>query len=74
MAGPIMDRSNSGKEMKGSSLSPRDRVLWLLANHGGKMVRSRLRRCMGVRYAFLNPILEELAREGKIWTEGEMYR
>jgi hypothetical protein len=30
------------------------------------MERSRLRRCMGVRYALLDPILEELARDGKI--------
>jgi hypothetical protein len=37
-----------------------------MAAHGGKMERSRLRRCMGVEYALLNPILEELAREGKI--------
>jgi hypothetical protein len=30
------------------------------------MERSRLRRCMGMRYALINPILEELAREGRI--------
>jgi hypothetical protein len=49
----------------------RDRVLWLLSNRGGKTERSRLRRYMGVRYAYLNPILEELAREGRIRIEGE---
>jgi hypothetical protein len=43
------------------SQSPRDRILWTLAAHGRKMERSRLRRCMGVEYALLNPILEELA-------------
>jgi hypothetical protein len=30
------------------------------------MERSRLRRRMGMRYALLNPILEDLAREDKI--------
>jgi hypothetical protein len=48
------------------SQSPRDRVLWTLAAHGGKMEQSRLRRCMGVEYALLNPILDELMKEGKI--------
>jgi uncharacterized protein YjhX (UPF0386 family) len=52
--------------MTNHSQSPRDRILWTLAAHGGKMERSRLRRCMGVEYALLNPILEELAREGRI--------
>ena len=54
------------------SQSPRDRILWLLANYGGMMERSRLRRRMGMRYALINPILEELAREGRIkMTVGE---
>ena len=30
------------------------------------MERSRLRASTGMRYALLNPILEELAKEGKI--------
>jgi hypothetical protein len=30
------------------------------------MERSRLRACTGMRYALLNPILEELVREGRI--------
>ncbi len=58
--------------MKFASQYPRDRILWLLANHGGRMERSRLRRCMGVRYAFLDPILDELAREGRIRITREM--
>ena len=49
-----------------SSQSPRDRILWILANNGGKMERSRLRAYTGMRYALLNPILEELVREGRI--------
>jgi len=30
------------------------------------MERSRLRACTGMRYALLNPILDELVREGRI--------
>ena len=30
------------------------------------MERSRLKRCTGMRYALLNPILEELVQEGRI--------
>jgi hypothetical protein len=48
------------------SQSPRDRVLWMLANNGGKMERSRLRGSTGMRYALLNPILDELVKEGRI--------
>jgi predicted transcriptional regulator len=49
--------------MTSFSQSQRDRILWILANNGGKMEQSRLRRRMAMRYAMLNPILEELARE-----------
>jgi hypothetical protein len=49
-----------------TSQSPRDRILWILTNSGGKMERSRLRRCAGMRYALLDPLLAELVREGKI--------
>ena len=49
-----------------SSQSPRDRILWILANNGGKMERSRLRAAAGMRYALLNPILEDLVKEGRI--------
>ena len=52
--------------MTSSSHSPRDRILWILTGNGGKMERSRLRARTGMRYALLNPILEELAREGRI--------
>jgi hypothetical protein len=52
---------------------PRDRILWvILSENGGKIGRSRSRLCIGVRYAYLNPILEELAREGRIRISGEM--
>jgi hypothetical protein len=36
------------------------------------MKRSRLRRYAGMRYALLDPILEELAREGKIRIDEEV--
>ena len=52
--------------MTSLSQSPRDRILWILANNDGRMERSRLRARTGMRYTLLNPILEELAREGKI--------
>jgi len=52
--------------MTGLSHSPHDHVLWILTNNGGKMERSRLRASTGMRYALFNPILEELAREGRI--------
>jgi len=54
--------------MTSFSHSPRDRILWILANNGGKMERSRLRADTGMRYALLIPILEKLVREGRIKT------
>jgi hypothetical protein len=35
------------------------------------MERSRLRRCIGMKLADLDPLLAELAREGKIRISGE---
>ena len=58
--------------MTTSPQSPRDRVLWILANSGSKMDRSRLRRCAGIKLADLNLILGELAREGRIRITGEV--
>ena len=52
--------------MSNISQSPRDRILWILADNGGKMKRSRLRARTGMRYTLLNPILDELVREGRI--------
>jgi len=39
--------------MTSLSHSPRDRILWILVNNGGKMERSRLRAAIGMRYALL---------------------
>jgi hypothetical protein len=58
--------------MKRPLQSPRDRVLWILAIHGRKMERSRLRRYAGMRYADMGPILSELAREGRIRISGQI--
>ena len=52
--------------------SPRDRSLWILTNSSGKMDRSRLRRCTGIKLADLNLILGELAQEKKIKITGEV--
>jgi predicted Rossmann fold nucleotide-binding protein DprA/Smf involved in DNA uptake len=51
-----------------------DRILWILANSGGKMERSKLRRCMGMTYTELDAILIKLAKEGKIRRAGETIR
>jgi hypothetical protein len=51
--------------------SPRDRVLWILANSGRKLERSKLRGCVGMKLADLNSLLAELAREGRIRISGE---
>ena len=52
--------------MTSISQSPRDRILWILTNNDDRMERSRLRICIGMGYALLNPILNELVREGRI--------
>jgi len=46
--------------------SMRDRVLWMLADSDGNMERSSLRRRVGWKYSILDPVLEELEKEGKI--------
>jgi hypothetical protein len=55
-----------------SSQYPRDRVLWILTEHGGKMERSRLRAKAAMRYSQLDPILDELVKEGRIRISGEI--
>ena len=46
--------------------------MWILANSGGKMDKSRLRRCAGIKLADLNLILGELEREKRIRITGEI--
>ena len=55
-----------------TSQSQNDRILWALANGGGKMKRSDLRRRVSMRLADLNQILGELARKGRIRITGEV--
>jgi hypothetical protein len=38
------------------------------------MEQSRLRRCAGMRYALLGPILEELASDGRIRIEVDIIK
>ena len=54
------------------SQSQHDRILWALSNSSGKMKRSDLRRRVSMRLADLEPILEELAKEGHIRISGDM--
>jgi hypothetical protein len=58
--------------MTSLSQSPRDRVLWILANNGGKMEEQIESSHRDEIRTFLNPTLEELAREGRIRISGEM--
>jgi hypothetical protein len=58
--------------MNSSPQSPHDRILWILATSGGKMKRSDLRRRVSMRLADLEPILEDLAKEGRIRISGDM--
>lgn len=42
------------------------RILWALANYGGKLERSRLRARSGCDICGPKPILEEMVKEGRI--------
>ena len=46
--------------------SIQDKILWELANNGNKLTRSVLRRRVGIKYTDLDPVLEELERDGRI--------
>ena len=61
-----MEENLEMSERAGPSQSPRDRVLWIFPNSDGKMERSRLRRCVGIKLADLGTILGEPAKGGKI--------
>jgi len=52
--------------MTSLSQSQRDEVLLELANHGGKMKKRELKRRLISRLSELDPILEELEKEGQI--------
>jgi hypothetical protein len=55
--------------MIGPSQSSRDKVLWELANHGKK---SDPRRHTKLNLSELEPILEELEKEGQIRIDANM--
>ena len=59
-------------ELVATSQYPRDRVLWILIENGGKMERSRLRSKAAMRYSQLDPILDALAKEGRIRISDEI--
>ena len=48
---------------EGTTTSPQSRVIWILTENNGRMERSKLRARAGMRYALLDPILAELAKE-----------
>jgi hypothetical protein len=50
--------------------SPRDRILWILSEHG-KMNKSTLRDLAKLRRSELDSILQEPARDGRIRISGE---
>ena len=68
----IIKKSGLARGNSEMSQSSRDKVLWILSNSDGKMKRSDLRRRVSMRLADLEPILEELAKEGRIRTSGDM--
>jgi hypothetical protein len=57
--------SRLGLEMERTQCT-RDKILWELASHNGKLTRRVLRRRAGIKYADLDLSLEELDRDGKI--------
>ena len=59
--GPFESRS----EME-CTQSIRDKILWELANNESKLTRKVLRRRIGIKYVDLDPVLEELERDGRI--------
>lgn len=52
--------------MKDSAQSLPDKILWILSDHSRRMKQSELRRHIRVRMHELNPILENLEKEGRI--------
>ena len=53
------------------SQSPHDKVLWELATHG-RMKKKDLRRYTRLKLSELEPILEDLTREGRIRIDANM--
>ena len=52
-----------------NSQTPREKVLWILANYGPRMKPSELRKRSGIKMQVLLPVLKQLVSEGKIKTD-----
>jgi DNA-binding MarR family transcriptional regulator len=52
--------------MKKPPYNHRDRILWILAQKGGSITRSELRRSMEIKLENMERILGELEKEGRI--------
>jgi DNA-binding MarR family transcriptional regulator len=52
--------------MKKPPYNHRDRVLWILAQQGGSITRTELRRSMEIKLENMERILGKLEKEGRI--------
>jgi DNA-binding MarR family transcriptional regulator len=52
--------------MKKPPYNHRDRILWILAQKGGSVTRTDLRRSMEIKLENMERILGELEKEGRI--------
>ena len=52
--------------MKKPPHNHRDRILWILAQKGGSITRTELRRSMEIKLENMERILGELEKEGRI--------
>jgi DNA-binding MarR family transcriptional regulator len=52
--------------MKKQPYNHRDRILWILAQKGGSITRTDLRRSMEIKLENMERILGELEKEGRI--------
>jgi len=52
--------------MKKPPYNHRDRILWILAQKGGSITRTELRRSMEIKLENMDRILSELEKEGRI--------
>jgi DNA-binding MarR family transcriptional regulator len=52
--------------MKKPPYNHRDRILWILAQKGGTITRTELRRSIEIKLENMDSILGELEKEGRI--------
>ena len=57
-------------QMKKLAQSPRDKILWELASHGGLMPKSDLARSVQMRQNELDAVLMEMEHAGKVKLTG----